>query len=189
MVHRRAPIPRGTEALCQRCGGELYSNRTTDIGQLLAISITALIVFVIANFFPIVHIELGGEQSGTTLWGAIMASYESGMAFIAGISAAVVFFFPLLLILLCLYIFLPLRMNISVPGFVHAMRLLRQVRPWSMIEVFSLGVLVALVKLSADAEISAAAGLWGFAALTLLLPLLNGIDMQELWDFHERGAS
>ena len=85
-VHQRTQIPRGTRAHCHRCGGELYSNRTTDVTALLAFSLSALIVFVIANAFPIVVVELGGEQTQTTLLGAVATSYQSGMAAIAGLA-------------------------------------------------------------------------------------------------------
>lgn len=185
-VHRRMEIPRGTHAHCQVCDCALYSNRTTNIDALLAISVTALIVFIIANTFPIVTVELGGEQNQTTLWGAILASHESGISFVAGLAALMVFFFPMMLILLSLYIFLPMRFGMDVPGFANAMHLLDAVRPWSMVEVFFLGVLVSLVKLSGDTDVTPAMGLWGFAGLTLLMTLLNSVDMHELWDIHGR---
>tara|TARA_R110000787_G_scaffold78941_4_gene172417 strand:+ start:3260 stop:3865 length:606 start_codon:yes stop_codon:yes gene_type:complete len=185
-VHQRTQIPRGTRAHCHRCGGELYSNRTTDVTALLAFSLSALIVFVIANAFPIVVVELGGEQTQTTLLGAVATSYQSGMAAIAGLAAALVFLFPLLLILLSLYVFAPLHLRTEVPGLSRAMRALEAVRPWSMVEVFMMGVLVSLVKLSGDTEVHLAPGLWGFAFLTLLMTLLNGVDMQELWEIRGR---
>lgn len=187
-VHRRAPIPRGSRAYCQRCGGELYSNRTTHLDTLVALSITALIVFVVANVFPIVEVRLGAERSEATLLGAVATSWNSGVGFVAAMAGAMVFLFPLMLIVLSLYLFLPLRMGWPVPGFGTAMYLLQQVRPWSMVEVFMLGVVVALVKLSADADIYLAPGLWGFATLTVLMTLLNTVDMHELWAMHGRQA-
>lgn len=187
-VHRRAEIPRGSYAHCERCGQALYGNRTTRVEPMLAITIAALIVFVIANVFPIVEVRLGAERTSTTLIGAIVDSYQSEMAPVAGFAAAMVFLFPLAFLLLCLYLFLPLYLRRPVPAFGTAMYLLRLVRPWSMVEVFMLGVLVALVKLTADTDVYPAAGLWGFAGLTLLMASLNSVDLKELWAMSARGG-
>jgi len=63
-----------------------------------------------------------------------------------------------------------------------SMHVLRAMQPWSMVEVFVLGVLVAVVKLAGMAEVTPQLGMWGFALLTVLLTLLNSFDLHQLWD-------
>jgi paraquat-inducible protein A len=61
------------------------------------------------------------------------------------------------------------------------MRAIEFCRPWGMIEVFMLGVLVSLVKLSAMANVLPGVALWAFGALTMLLALVLSYDLRNLW--------
>jgi paraquat-inducible protein A len=61
------------------------------------------------------------------------------------------------------------------------MRGLRALRPWRMVEVFLLGVIVAIVKLSALATATPRWGVYGVAAVTLALAALATFDPAALW--------
>jgi len=61
-------------------------------------------------------------------------------------------------------------------------RFVLALRPWSMIEVFMLGLLVALVKLSHMAHVLPGVALWAFAVLTVLLAVILSFDPRTLWD-------
>lgn len=181
-VHERRPLAAGEIARCLRCGAELYRNRRFDLDSMLAITFASLILFVVANLNPVLVMELGGSRTDATLWDAILASYDAGVGPVAVVAAACLFFLPLSQMMLFAYVLLPLRAGWVPQGFVHAMHAIRHMRPWSMVEVFMVGVLVSAVKLAADAEITPGIGLWGFALLTVLMTLLSTFDLHELWD-------
>jgi len=61
------------------------------------------------------------------------------------------------------------------------MHLLRQLRPWSMVEVFLIGVLVTIIKIGSLADVVLQPGIWSFGVLTALLTALAGFDTRELW--------
>jgi len=188
-VYERRRLARGEAAYCLRCGAEVYRNRPLDVDTMLAITLASLIFFVIANTYPVMVMELGGTRADATLWDAILASYDAGVGVIAVVAAACIFFLPLSQILLFSYVLLPLRAGRVPRGFVVAMHAIRHMRPWSMVEVFMVGVLVSAVKLAEDADIAPGIGLWGFALLTILLTLLSTFDLHELWDLAaEAGA-
>jgi len=67
------------------------------------------------------------------------------------------------------------------PGVRLLLRLMQMVRPWGMVEVFLLGVLVALVKLSNMANVLPGVALWSFAALTILLTVVVSFNPRYLW--------
>jgi paraquat-inducible protein A len=180
-VHRRQPLRAREAARCVRCGAELYRDRRFDVEAMLALTLTSLIVFVIANAYPIVAIELHGERSQATLVRAVLAAYDAGIGPVAIAAALMVFLFPLMQIALFLYVLLPLRRGRVPRRFAEAMHLLQQVGPWSMVEVFMLGILVAVVKLTALVSVTPQPGLWGFAVLTCVLTALNSFDLRELW--------
>ncbi len=181
-LYQRAELPHDSVADCPRCGATLYRGRQLDLDLQLALAIAGLIVLVIANAYPIVGIELQGSYNEAGLWGAILASYDSGVGFVAVVAAATLFFFPLLQLMLLLWVLMPLRAGQVAPGFVWAMHALRHMRPWSMVEVFMLGVLVSVVKLAGTSEVVPGVGLWGFAVLSLILTALSSFDLHEIWD-------
>lgn len=181
-VYQRRPLAPDEIASCQRCGAELYRNRRLDLDAMLAITLASLVFFVIANLYPVMVMELGGTRADATLWDAILASYDAGVGPVAVVAAACLFFLPLSQMLLFSYVLIPLRAGRVPTGFVAAMHAIRHTRPWSMVEVFMVGVLVSAVKLANDAEIAPGIGLWGFALLTILLTLLSTFDLHELWD-------
>lgn len=187
-VYRRRPLARGEVARCGRCGASIYRRHGYDLDAMLALTVATLIVFVIANVYPIVTIEVQGSAREATLWGAIIAVWDSGVGFVAALSAATVFFFPLSQIVLFLHVLLPLRHGVRPPYFRDAMHALRMLQPWSMVEVFLLGALVSVVKLAGLAQVIPDVGLWAFAMLTVLLTALTAFDLRELWDAADGGA-
>lgn len=181
-VYQRAALRPGEIANCSECGAELYRNRRFDLDVMLALAIAGLIVLVIANAYPLMDVELGGISSEATLWKIILITFDSNVGAIAVISAVTIFFFPLLQIGFYLYVLLPLRLGHVPPAFAGAMHALRQMQPWSMVEVFVLGLLVSVVKLAGVASVTPEIGLWGFGVLTVLLTALDSFSLHELWD-------
>lgn len=181
-VHRRAALPRNARAHCERCGAELYNNRRGSLDTLLALTLTGLILFIMANAYPLVSIELGGERSDTTLVGAVLHTSSSGMLPLAVMAGASLFLLPFLQLVIGLYVLAPLRLGHRPKYFIPAMHALRLLRPWCMVEVFLLGALVAIVKLAGMAKIEPNVGLWAFGALSLVLTALSALDLHEIWD-------
>jgi paraquat-inducible protein A len=181
-VHTRSPLQRREIAHCQHCGSELYRHSHLDLGVMMALTVASTIMFVIANCYPIVALNMQGLSSQATLWETLLFTLDSNVGAIAVLAAGSAFFFPLIQILLFAYVLIPLRAGRRPAAFIGAMHALRQLRPWSMVEVFMLGAVVSVVKLTAVADVAPQIGLWGFAALTLLLTALSSFDLHELWE-------
>lgn len=71
------------------------------------------------------------------------------------------------------------------PGFAPAMRLLVGLRPWSMVEVGLLGILVAVIKLSSSLQVAPGAGVWALAVLMVLITVIASRDVDRLWALTE----
>ena len=180
-VYRSADAAHRTRLVCSRCHCPLSTHPPLQLDAVLALTLTAVMLFVIANVFPIIKLELGSEHTEASLFGAIVATWESGVPLVALLAAATTLVFPLALMLLTLYVMWPRRHGRRPRGFVAAMHALRWTRPWSMIEVFMLSVLVAVVKLGDSATVIIGPGLWAVAGLTILLSLLSTLDLHALW--------
>lgn len=183
-IHVRKPVARGQSARCQRCGAVLYRGPWLSIDGMLAMAVAALIAFMTANAWPIVALGLNGEHNTATLWQAIIAIGTQGSGIIAVLAALTLFFLPLAQILLFVWILAFIRAGRCPPGFAPMATLIRAIRPWSMVEVFMLGTLVALVKVSTLLDTAVRPGLFAFALLTVCLTLVATFDVRELWDVH-----
>jgi paraquat-inducible protein A len=89
---------------------------------------------------------------------------------------------PGLRIALLLYLLLPLRLGYAPPGFTQVFRWDLGLVPWEMMDVFMLGILVAVVKLADMATIVPGTSLWAFVALIFLLAGAQAfLDPREIW--------
>jgi paraquat-inducible protein A len=149
---------------------------------MLAFTIAGLVVFVIANVYPLASINVRGANDASTLWGAIVASWQAHSIVVATLSAVTLFFFPLAELIAAATVFIPLARRRRSSLFPGGMRVLRLARDWSMPEVFVLGVIVAIVRLGGIATIHIGIGLWAFAALTVLITFISSFDEAWLWD-------
>lgn len=186
-LYRRPTLRRGEKAVCLRCGSVLARRHRLAPGQVLALAVAALVMFVVANCFPIVDLQVQGLHSGTTLFGAIAALWAEGRQLMAVLVCATTQAFPLL-DLLCMLALLAAAPRRERPlWFAPLLRFVQELRPWGMIEVFMLGVVVSLVKLSGMAAILPGVALWAFAVLTVLMAAVLSFHPRQLWDepFHD----
>ena len=180
-VHARRPLA-GTEvARCVRCGALLGRGQRLAVDAQLALAVAALVIFITGNVSPLVTLDLRGVRAEASLPEAISATWETGQHVVALLAGATAFAFPLALILLRLWVLGPLAAGRRAPGFVPAMRALRWVTRWSMVEVFMLGTLIAIVRSAGLATVIPGAGIFSYAALTILLTANQAAGLHGLW--------
>jgi paraquat-inducible protein A len=90
---------------------------------------------------------------------------------------------PAAQIALLLYVYGALSLGSQPPAFAAAVRLLQAITPWSMLEIFLLGVIVASVKLAEQATILPGPAAWSLGALTLALAAAaTQVHPHHLWE-------
>jgi paraquat-inducible protein A len=184
-VYRRRPLAPGEVARCERCHAVLERHQRLGNETLLALVLTAMVAFVVANAWPVVTLGLNGQQVASRLWGAIAIMWRDGAYVVAVLAAGTLFFFPLAKMLLLGWVLLFAREGRRAPGFVPAMRALHYLQPWTMTEVFVLGVLVSIVKASMYFDVVPGVGAYAYGVLTVLITLFSGVDLRRLWDLEE----
>lgn len=180
-VYRQVELKSREVLSCARCGSELARHPGTQAKRILPLTVASLIVLIIANAFPIVAIEIRGLSSQTTLLGAVMALSSEGLSLVALLVLATTLLLPLLYLLILLWLLLSLMRQQRAPGFALLLRIMHRLRPWGMVDIFLLGVLVAIIKLSSMATVLPGPALWAFMALTLLLTVVMAFDPSGLW--------
>ena len=169
-------------ARCPRCAALLYRNSAVQIERICALALAALITFVIAQAFPILEMNVNGNRVQTTLIGAIDSLWHQDMAIVGVMVFCSTVLFPLVEMSALLYLLLPIRRGIVPPGFNLVLCAIELVRPWGMIEVFMLGILVTIVKMVSLARVVPDAALFAFAALTPMIAVVLMFDPRTLWD-------
>lgn len=181
-VFEKAVLARHQTLLCSRCGGVLQRFNRLSIDQRLALTITAGVLWILANFYPVMTISLQGQRSSATLWDSVLALSVGPITFIALVTAISIILAPIIQLLALAWVLGFALVHRRAPGFSLCMRSLESLRPWSMLEVCLLGAMVAVFKLAGMLEVLPGVGLVALAALSLMLIPIAGRDVRELWD-------
>jgi paraquat-inducible protein A len=182
LLQRRVSLAAKQIAYCSRCGARLFSAPSGSLDQPLALAIAALILFLVANFFPILGLDIKGRHSETTLLGAALELRSHDMSMVAGLVLFTTVVVPALELLGILYVLAPLKLNRRLPGQRWVFKLIHRLEPWGMLEVFLLGVLVALVKLAHMASIAPGWSLWLIGGFILLMAATStALNPDEIW--------
>lgn len=181
-VYSRPTLHAGDVACCPRCNTELDRHNGEQRRRILPLAVASLVMFAIAHTFPIVEIELQGQRSQTTLIGAVLALSSEGRSLVAILVLATTLLFPLLQLCILVYLLVPLSHQRRPAGFALLVRAMQTLRPWGMVEVFLLGVLVAIVKLSSLATVLPGPALYAFMALTVLLTAVLSFNPRGFWE-------
>ncbi len=184
-LYRPVALRRGETSLCLRCGAVLARARRLSVQQQLALALTAAILFIFANAFPVISISLEGLSNAATLFESVQALNHGRITPMAGVTCLTIILAPLLQVTLLCWILLFACRDQVAPGFALCMRTLEHLRPWSMLEVCLLGILVAIIKLGGMLDVHAGVGLWALAMLTVLLITLSGKEIRYLWSHFE----
>ncbi|HEX8750775.1 MAG TPA: paraquat-inducible protein A [Nitrospira sp.] len=183
LLQRRALLRAGEVAHCRRCGADLYRNQPNSIDRALAYAVAALVLFLIANAYPIVGLEVSGNVQRASLYDTLHALWSEGREEVALLVGFTTMLTPAIQIVLMLYLLIPLRLNRMAQGTIPVLRFLSTVSPWSMMEVFLLGIFVALVKLEHLAHVETGTAMWAFAGLIpVLIAAGRAFNPDEIWE-------
>ena len=183
LLHRIDGLPEGATSLCSRCGAVLVSHKHNSLDRSLALTLTGLILFAIANAYPILEIKSGSLYKATTIFGSVETLFNAGMWQIALLVFLTALFFPFLELVSRLTILIPLKMNKKPRNVSFIMSLLQSINPWGMTDVFMLGVLVSVVKLVKMMKVIPGVSLFAFMMLIFVLAgIAAAFDPHLAWE-------
>ena len=182
LLMRKPHLALGEKAQCPRCGYELYAHRHNVVERSLALVIAALLLYVPANFLPIMQLNLLDQATQDTVWSGVVGLFDTGMQGIAVVVFLCSMGIPLLKLLCQLAVLLSIRLNIGRSYGLLIYRIYHHLKDWGMLEVYLMGVLVAIVKLADMAELSLGLGLTCFVSLLLVQVWLEVVmSPHQIW--------
>jgi paraquat-inducible protein A len=183
LIHQLPDVPEGGVARCARCDSVLYRPRKDSLNRTLALALAGTILFIIANTFPFIAFKIGAQVRETTLATGIYELFNQNMGLIASLVLITVVIVPAINLCCLLYIIFPLQLN-RVPKFmVPVFRLYLMLKPWGMMEIFMLGIIVSGFKLIKMASLIPGLSLFAFFGLIFVLTtIIITLDEHLIWE-------
>lgn len=184
---RIPPLPRGATARCPRCNALLRRRRINPNGRALAMATTGLLLFAIATQMPFMQLELGGRERATTLITGPVELGDNGLWILGMVVMATTIAAPLLKLGATAWVLIAMRFPHPPRHLVVVFRWVERLAPWSMVEVFLLGVFVAYTKLTDIAHVEVGLAVYAMGGLMLAMAATDvALDDEGVWNTLER---
>lgn len=172
----------GSAAWCHRCGAKLFYKAPDTIDKTLALTLTCLVLFVIVNTYPFLSMRIEGLVQETRMITGIAQLYNQGKPLLAVLVCFTAIIFPLLQILGMIYLLVSLKLGYASTKTALVFRALNHLKTWVMMEVYLLGILVAMIKLAKMATIIPGIASIAFLFLiVLLIAAVSGLNPDDIW--------
>jgi len=186
-LHKEIPLADGTQACCSICDGILYRHDSKLLDHGLALSITGMIFFFIANMFPLIKIEILGHEQFITISKTFLSLFENGFYLVGILCTFLIFIFPFMIFSINTLLFIIMKFKVGRYLSKELLVLLAHIKPWSMSDIFLVSILVALVKLIGYAQIHIGIAFWALIIVVLLdVYITKMIGITELWILRKR---
>lgn len=160
-------------ANCPRCDALLDEGGCKNINQLLPLTITGLVLIILANMFPLLTMNANGQLVDSSLFSASVSLWTGDQKFLSLLVFTTTILTPLVQLLAYAWLLVPMSLNKIWPYSDPILRLSHHSLPWNMMEIFLLGFIVAVVKLGEEALIIPGPSLYAFVALIVVMTMLN----------------
>ncbi len=184
----RAVVPARAGDGCLRCDAPLRMRKPNSVARSWALILAAVVLYIPANAYPVMEVVTFGRGGPHTILGGAWEFVEAGfwplalVVFLASVAVPLLKLIGLAIMLLGIH-------RGSETGLIGKTRLYRVVEAigrWSMIDIFVVSVLIALVRFGSVASINAGLGAAFFAGVVVLTILAaEAFDPRLMWDAAE----
>ena len=182
-LQRVPAVEPGHDASCIRCGSRLFRNPRGSIDKPLALIIASMILFVVANVYPIMTLTITGVKLTGTITDTAWIFVQQGSPEIAAIVWLPSVLFPGITIAGLFYVLFSIRFQLNWPHTRTILAWISHLLPWGMMDVFLLGILVSIVKLVALADIVLGIGFYALLVLIFLYAAtIASLETHTLWE-------
>lgn len=172
--------------ICPGCHSKQLTKYKRPLDFSISFALSAIILLFLANNFPFLSFEAQGQNRTITLVQASNEMYSQGFLLIALLVYGFILLFPLIYLFSLLALLIPIKLGLKpfMPVFIGS--LMGFFLPWIMVEVFMVGVLVALIKIMELADIIFGFSFWAYLGFVIFFTLTANIaNRHQLWDWIE----
>jgi len=157
------------KALCPRCGLVLTTKHHNALDRIVAYSITAILFLLLSLPFEFLAFQSNGIERKIDILTSLIILNENDYHVLALLEVLTIFVIPVLILFSLIYIIIPLRKGIYPRGGQYILKLTYKLLPWSMVEIFVVGVLVSLIKIISLADISLGPSFYAYILFSLAM--------------------
>lgn len=182
------PVQSNVTQICHRCGEHLQARHPDSINRTWALLIAAIVFYIPANLIPITLTTALGKTEGDTIMQGVIYFFGSGEWPIALVIFTASIMVPTLKISAMIYLLISAQRRSRKARLERAKiyRAVEVVGRWSMIDVFVVTIMVALVQMGSLANVEAGQGAIYFCSVVILTMLAAAsFDPRLIWDEQE----
>lgn len=174
-------IPDKHKAVCPRCGYNITTVRQNALQWVAAFSITALVFLLLSLPFEFLSFTAGGQSQNINIPSSILFLFEQNFALLGIIEAVAILLLPASILITLSIVVIPLLFGVIVPKAQQLVTIVFAIVPWAMAEIFLIGVLVSLIKISALADVAIGPSFYAFLIFTIsITATLMFLDEHQL---------
>jgi paraquat-inducible protein A len=175
----------GSTAECIRCGSPILSRPFGGLEVTAALTLSALVLYIPANIYPILSMSMYGTYTEATVWDGVVNLMQYNDYFIAAVVFLASIVVPLLKLIGLLFLVISVKWSKTrrMRGRTRIYKFIDAIGPWAMLDVFLVAILVALVKMGDLGKIIPGPGLIAFTSVVVLTILASqSFDPKSIWN-------
>jgi paraquat-inducible protein A len=175
-------------ALCPRCGLQLTVYHHNASQKIVALATTSLIFLLASLPFEFLSFSASGQYQSIDILGSLWILIEKDYGLIAVVQAIAVLILPAFVLISLLYLLVPLSLGLRPIKGEWVIATLFKLLPWTMAEIFLIGVLVSLIKIVSMADIGLGLSFYAYLFFTIFMTItLLYVDKYQLQLLLESG--
>jgi paraquat-inducible protein A len=187
LLLEKMEVQDGRMLVCPRCGHEILKPKKDSFNQMSALSLAAMLLFIPANFMPLLTFELFGVTEQGSIFSAMLALYKQGFLPVAIIVLCTCIIFPFLKPAMLFVFSLGILRNWPVRFLASLLRWHHHIDEWSMPEICLIGILITIIKMYHACGIRYESGFFlyiAFVVITLVGSLT--MDKHHFWQLLDK---
>lgn len=185
LAQQLADLQPGAVAQCARCDSTLRAASAGGPEVTAALTLAALVLYVPANIYPILSMNLYGAYTENTVWDGVVSLMQYNEYFVAAVVFLASIVIPLLKLMGLFFLVASVRWGRG-RRLRHRMQIYRfidVIGPWAMLDVFLVAILVALIKMGDLGRVIPGPGLVAFTSVVILTILASqSFDPKWIWN-------
>lgn len=184
-LHYKQQLPAGRRAYCARCDEEIYTHKRYSVDRGLAACVAGIVLLLVSLTVPFLSLSRSSIESSISLLDAVAALWSNDMRALGVLMFAFIVLLPLGRLLLLAWVLLSIRFSMLPSNRLRmAFRWASFLEPWAMADVFMIGVVVSLVKISSVAMLDVGPAFWGFLGLILATVVITLVVCKDtVWNY------
>ena len=178
----------GKSLVCPRCGSTLHQRKPNSLKRTWALVLAAIVFYIPANLLPVTVVVSFGKSQSDTIMSGVIYFIASGMWPIALIIFVASILVPMLKLTILTFLLITVQLKSAwrPKDRTRLYRITEAVGRWSMVDIYVVTILVALVNLGNLATIKAGPGAGFFAAVVVITMFAAmSFDPRLIWDAKE----